>query len=297
MNIVVRQMSGLGNQLFQYAAGRYYAARYQARLRISVDPDRHAASYGSPRPFQLSAFRIAAPMRVATAWERLACAENRRVQKLAAGAFRLLDACRWSEPAPYRFYPDLPYAKLPATVYLRAYCQAAAYAAAVEPSLRQELQLWEAPQGEDAAVLQAIAASPCPISVHLRRGDYTHAAIDWALPLGYYRRAWQIMLAAFPAAEFFIFSDDCDYARAHLPPAGKRHFVDHNGSATAYQDLRLMAACRHHIIANSSFSWWGAWLNPRPQKVVLAPKFWHNTPQSYFPDLFPPGWRRVEDFS
>jgi hypothetical protein len=296
MEIVVRQMSGLGNQLFQYAAGKYFAAKYDARLRISVDPDRNAASYGSSRPFQLSAFRIATPMDVATAWERLACAQNPEARRIAETALRLLGARRWSEPEPYRFYPQLPFAKLPATVYLRAYFQAAGYAAAVEPSLRQELQLRQEPQGKDAAVLAAIAASPCPISVHLRRGDYTMGPKILALPLKYYQIAWQTMLSAFPAAEFFIFSDDFDCARAHLPQAGKRYFVDHNGTETAYQDLRLMAACHHHIIANSSFSWWGAWMNPRPDKMVLAPKYWHNTPQSYFPDLFPAGWRLLEDY-
>jgi hypothetical protein len=67
-------------------------------------------------------------------------------------------------------------------------------------------------------------------------------------------------------------------------------FVDHNKDETAHEDMRLMSACRHHIIANSSFSWWGAWLNSNAGKMVFAPKFWHLTADSYFPGLFPSGW-------
>jgi hypothetical protein len=295
MEIVVRQMSGLGNQLFQYAAGRYYAARYNAKLRISIDPDRNANSYGSPRPFQLAAFCIDAPMRPANAFEQLVCSQSHKARKVASAALRLVNAQLWREPEAFHFYPQLPYRNLPATLYMRAYWEAAGYAAGVETSLRKELQIRAAPQGQDAATLEAIAASRCPVSVHLRRGDYALGPNILALPLLYYRQAWQEILDEFEDVEFFIFSDDMDYARANLPSSGVRHFISHNGSDTAYQDLRLMAACRHHILANSSFSWWGAWMDPRPDKVVIAPKFWRNSP--YNPDLFPPGWRLLDNYT
>ncbi len=297
MQIVVRQMSGLGNQIFQYAAGKYYAARYNASLRISIDPDKHAASYGSPRPFQLTAFSIEVPMRPANSFERLVCAQNPKARMASSIALHLANAALWREPEPYKFYPKLPYAKLPATVYMRAYWQAAGYAAGVEQSLRRELQIREAPRGQDAATLEAIAASRCSISVHLRVGDYALGPNNLVLPIGFYRRAWQTMLEEFEDAEFFVFSDDMDYARANLPPGGTKHFIAHNGNATAYRDLRLMAACRHHIVANSSFSWWGAWMNPRPDKVVIAPKYWRNTPDSYYPGLFPADWRLLDNRS
>jgi len=294
MQIVVRQMSGLGNQIFQYAAGLYYAAKYQAELKILIDPAKDPASFGSPRPFQLAAFRIPAPMRKANALEQLLCSQNPKVERAAALARGLAKARLWREPAPHIFFPELPYSPLPATVYLRAYWQAAGYAQGVEARLRQDLLFQDAPQGKDAEVLAMIAASRCPVSVHLRRGDYL-VGPGLALPIAYYQSAWTTMLAEFDGVEFFVFSDDMEFARAHLPAGAPRHFVSHNDGWTAYNDLRLMSACRHHIIANSSFSWWGAWMNPDADKVVVAPKYWRNTPDSYYPDLFPEGWRLLEN--
>jgi len=297
MEIVVRQMSGLGNQLFQYAAGLYYAARYQAGLRILIDPAKDPASRGFPRPFQLAAFQIAAPMRKANTFEQLLCTQNRKFEMTAAVARSVVNARLWYQPAWYRFYPELPYKRLPATVFLRSYWQAAAYAEAVDGRLRTELQLREEPKGHDAEVIEAIASSRCPVSVHMRRGDYPLLADGKVLPLSYYEQAWKMALEEFEGVEFFVFSDDIEFARKHLPAQGPRRFVSHNDGWSAYQDLRIMAACRHHIIANSSFSWWGAWLNPDPGKLVIAPKYWWNTAESYYPELFPAGWRLVDNLA
>jgi len=266
-------------------------------LKVLIDPAKDPASRGFPRPFQLAAFHIAAPMRKANALEQLLCTQSKKLEMTAAVARSLLNARLWYEPTPHRFYPELPYRKLPATVYLRSYWQAAAYAEAIEGKLRAELELREEPNGQDAEVLEAITSSRCPVSVHVRRGDYALAADRMVLPLTYYKRAWKILVEEFEGIEFFVFSDDIGFAREHLPGEAPRRFVSHNDGRSAYKDLRLMAACRHHIIANSSFSWWGAWLNPDPGKVVFAPKYWWNTPESYYPELFPAGWRLVDNLA
>jgi len=234
-------------------------------------------------------------MRKANVLEQFLCAQSQKFEMTAAVVRSVVNARLWSEPTRYRFYPELPYAKLPATVFLRSYCQAAGYAQAVEERLRAELKLREKPNGGDAEALEAIAASRCPVSVHIRRGDYALANEMLVLPLSYYEQACKLMLDEFEGVEFFVFSDDIEFARKFLPAEGPRRFVSHNNGWSAYQDLRLMAACRHHIIANSSFSWWGAWMNPDPGKVVIAPKYWWNKPESYYPELFPAGWRLVDN--
>src|SRR5277367_5806246 len=213
MEIVVRQMSGLGNQLFQYAAGLYYATHYQAELRILIDPSKGPASRGFPRPFQLAAYHVSAPMRKANVFEQLLCTRNKKFEMTAAVVRSLVSARLWSEPMRYRFYPELPYRKPPATVFLRAYWQAAGYAQAVEGQLRAELKLREEPKGHDAEFLEAIASSRCPVSVHMRRGDYTVLEEGMVLPLGYYERAWKMVLEEFEGAEFFVFSDDIEFAQ------------------------------------------------------------------------------------
>ena len=294
MKIVVRQMSGLGNQLFQYAAGAYYSTRYRVPLTIAADPDRHASSGGSPRPFQLSMFRIQAQMRPASWLEQVLLTQHAARRKVAARLRRLLGAKLFIEPDPYHFYPDLPW-RDGRVIYLRAYWQAAGYAAAVESRLREEFVLKTEPSGKNLETLNRIAASRCPVSVHIRRGDYKGTGHDLTLPMSFYEKAIAVLRDRLTSPELFVFSDDIEYARQNLSRDLKIHFVDHNNEFTAYEDLRLMGACRHHVIANSSFSWWGAWLTPRSDKLVLAPKHWRGQVVSYYPDLYPAGWELIDN--
>ena len=129
----------------------------------------------------------------------------------------------------------------------------------------------------------------------MRRGDYTLAAEhNVALPLDYYLRAIDFIRARFEDPFFFIFSDDIEFARQNLPAGIRRVFVEGNDDASSQEDQRLMAACQHHIIANSSFSWWGAWLNPSSSKTVIAPRNWLGRPGSYYPGLLPPDWTIID---
>ncbi len=140
-------------------------------------------------------------------------------------------------------------------------------------------------------MLERIGKCTNPVSLHVRRGDYTLAAEgNIALPLDYYTRSISICRERLADPTFFVFSDDIAFARKNLPHDIRAVFIDHNDDASSHEDLRLMSSCRHHIIANSTFSWWGAWLNPRLDKLVVAPKHWYLTQDSYYPELLPPGW-------
>jgi hypothetical protein len=294
MEIVVYAYSGLGNQLFQYAAGYYYATKYRADLRIIKSP-RRELSLGSPRPFQLQEFRISAPIGTATFVDQLLSARNPKITRASELISVFMNSRRFHEPHPASFHPVLPYKDLPATVYLRDYWQAAGYAEAVRDSLLEELTWKREPQVNDQHVLELIASSRCPVSVHVRRGDYHFSENPMLLPLSYYQRAWSTILEECEGAEFFVFSDDIQFARDNLPKEGKRTFVSHNNEVTAYQDLRIMASCRYHIIANSTFSWWGAWLSQAPTKVVIAPQYWNGTLSGYYPDMFPASWKLINN--
>jgi hypothetical protein len=113
------------------------------------------------------------------------------------------------------------------------------------------------------------------VSLHIRRGDYVSSAINQRIygtcDLDYYERAIKIISTKVSDPIFYIFSDDIDWAKKHLQSEGQYIFVDWNNAETNYEDLRLMYHCKHNIIANSSFSWWGAWLNQNPHKLVIAP--------------------------
>lgn len=296
MQISVRQLSGLGNQLFQYAAGLYFARRYNAALRIVVDPPRNAQSHGFARPFQLAHFNIPAPFSPATALDHLALS-TRLSQRLVSAPFRTLRGIgvyREALSERFQFLPDLP-SPLPRHLYLAGFWQAAAFAHAVQPELRSHLTFRDPPTGRTLDLMNHIQQSAQPVSLHMRRGDYTLAIEgNRVLPLDFYTRALALIHQKLADPTFFVFSDDIAFARANLPPGLRTVFVDHTDAATAFDDIRLMSACHHHIIANSSFSWWGAWLNPRPEKTVIAPRHWMLTADSHYPQLFPPGWLTLD---
>lgn len=132
---------------------------------------------------------------------------------------------------------------------------------------------------EQAEVLaERISDSPA-VSVHVRRGDYLDAShggmYTGICTEGYYQKAMERIRKSVPDAVFYVFSNDTDWAKAHF--AGKDCVVAEGGTEdTGYQDMYLMSLCQHHIIANSSFSWWGAWLGRNPEKKVIAPDRWLN---------------------
>lgn len=295
MKFLLNQRFGLGNQLFQYAAGLYFAEKYGALLEIIREQEQTAVSHGRPRPFLLGNFRISTPVRQRTFLDRLLRSESRPIAVMAAPVRRLLGA--YSHDPHFLiigdFQPSLPLAAGTRLIYLNGHFQAYQYAQSVEQRLRSELTFREPPSGKNLETLNQIQNCECPVSLHVRRGDY---AVFWKgrnlLPMTYYDNAIAAICEIHPRPTFFVFSDDIVDAREHFHKLEHAVFVDHNTEDTAHEDLRLMSACRHHIMANSTFSWWGAWLDPNPEKVVVAPDPWQVT--DHHPDLIPPAWRRIQ---
>lgn len=125
-------------------------------------------------------------------------------------------------------------------------------------------------------ILRDIEAEPCSVGIHVRRGDYLKPEFEdlgRCCTIDYYRRAVSYFTDREPSARFFVFSDDMDYVRANLG-GGRFVYVDGNRGADSWQDMYLMSRCRHNIIANSTFSWWGAFLNAHQDKTVIAPRRW-----------------------
>lgn len=294
MKLLLNQKYGLGNQLFQYAAGLYFSEKYGASLEIIREHEQVAASYGHPRPFLLSNFCITTPVRDRTILDRLLRSKSRLVSVGAAPLRRLVGA--HSHDPNFliigEFQPSLPITARIKWLYLNGHFQAYQYAQNVERRLRSEFAFRDPPSGKNLEMLSRIRDSEFPVSLHLRRGDYT---VGWQgrnlLQMTYYDNAIATIREVFPNPTFFVFSDDIASARESLHDLDRAVFVDHNTEDTAHEDLRLISSCRHHILANSTFSWWGAWLNPHPEKIVIAPDPWHMSDLHL--DLIPPNWRRV----
>lgn len=134
------------------------------------------------------------------------------------------------------------------------------------------------------------------VSVHIRRGDYANnpavTAIHGVLPLEYYHVAMNYMKQHVAQPQFFFFSDDIEWVKKHFKKEGDTHFIELGLENAEYMDIYLMSCCKHQIIANSSFSWWGAWLNQNIDKIVIAPEQWFATEDMNTQDILPNNWLR-----
>jgi hypothetical protein len=134
--------------------------------------------------------------------------------------------------------------------------------------------------------------------MHVRRGDYASnpktGATHGLCSLDYYEEAIRYISERVEQPIFFIFSDDINWVKCNLKVDFPCQYVDHNKSMESFNDMRLMSLCQHHIIANSSFSWWGAWLNPGQKKIVIAPRRWFLNSNNV-EDLYPASWVRLGD--
>lgn len=269
--IIVRLCGGLGNQLFQYAAGRSLSIAHQAELVLDLSWYQNTPASNTPRQYELAHYPIQA--RVASGNEERLCS------LYSSRILRRLQVLHW----PWRrhqetnFEFDGSFPQLKDNTYLDGYWQSYKYFEGVADTIRKEFKPLSVPSAVDQAIGEKIQATES-VSVHVRRGDYVTqkaaAEVHGVCPLDYYDAAIHAIEKRVSSPHFFVFSDDSEWARTNLTFPGPAVFVDHNNGATAYQDMQLMSQCRHHVIANSSFSWWGAWLNPRIDKLVIAPKRW-----------------------
>lgn len=280
--VISRITSGLGNQLFQYACGRAVSLRQGVPLKLDLGNFRDFQN----RRYGLDAFRIEATeatpdeirelLNTDTFWHRLTTPPaRRRVRHEQGFAF---------DETILQAGPD---------VYLSGYWQSPRYFADGEAALRRELTWWMPPPAETRRFLEKMDDRTA-VAVHVRRGDYVsnpgYAKRFGALPPTYYERALGYLADRVEGLHAFVFSDEPAWVKIHFPQTVPLTIVEGN---PATEDLRLMAACRYHVIANSTFSWWGAWLAPFPDKTVLAPARFFNDPNLPDRDLVPDDWVRI----
>jgi hypothetical protein len=290
--ILAKLRGGLSNQMFQYAAARRLAHRHGTELRLDTSWYSNLPVGATPRTFELDHFRIRASR--ATPADLIGTDGVRRARA------RDLPVALWRKIRPrFRFVAERGLAfeerilSLPDNVCLFGYWLSEKYFADIAPLIREEFTLRDPPEGENARLVAAMEAAPS-VSLHVRRGDYVHDPeihrIHGTCSLEYYARAIDHIAHRVQGVRFFVFSDDLKWAEAHLPLPRPAEFVRHNQGPRAHEDIRLMSHCRHHVIANSGFSWWGAWLNPRPDKIVCAPARWFADAPHDTRDVLPPSW-------
>lgn len=292
--IIVKLMGGLGNQMFQYAAARCLSKRHGTQLKLDVSFFEGEQSGNTKRRFELDNLCITAAK--ASRWEvitqRNCKFENQLENALVSLYQRVVGHTVYCEKS---FNYDHQLLTLPDNVYLEGYWQSEHYFAEIKEVIRKEFSVRTPLTGRNRELAEEIR-SVNAVSLHVRRGDYVldakTSAMHEVCDLGYYRRAEERVVQTLKHPHFFIFSDDPEWAEENLKLGGAVVYVSHNVDE-AHEDLRLMSLCRHHIIANSSFSWWGAWLAPLPYKLVIAPKRWFRDPVIDTSDLIPSSWLRI----
>ena len=287
--IIVRLSGGLGNQMFQYAAGKNLAVKNHATLKLDLSDFGIKREKITPRFFALNCFNISAGIaskKEIKALRKTAGIKN-KIKKLLGikqKSQTMVDPC-------YYFLPEV--LQLKDNTYLDGFWQSEKYFKGIENIIRQEFSLKKEFSGMDEGALKQISESES-IAIHIRRGDYVtnlkFNASHGVCPLEYYFEAVRIMENKIKNPRFFVFSDDLAWAKDNLKINHPITFLD---SGQDYHDLILMSRCKHNIIANSSFSWWGAWLNNNPDKIVIAPKKWFRNAETNLDDRLPPNWIKI----
>jgi len=297
--IIVRLTGGLGNQMFQYALGRHLAEKLSTTLKL--DPLFYESN--KLRHYELHCFHI---------WEHIATQAEidalRREQRtrlyhfLQRGLRKLkIDNPITRQPpnpfhvreADHSFHPEVLEKSGP--LYLDGYWQSEKYFRDIAEIIHREFEIKYKQDAESQRISELIHATES-VSLHVRRADYVqnpvvnqiHGTCDQA----YYDRAIHHLTQSIQNPHFFLFSDDPAWVKAELKLDFPATILEHNGPSRSYEDLRLMSQCKHNIIANSSFSWWGAWLNKNPAKIVVAPARWYADPvkNAQTKDVVPETW-------
>ena len=284
--IISKIIGGLGNQLFQYAAGRTLSVLNNTSLKLDVSEfDEYKL-----RNFGLQSFNCKAEF--ATEDEIINLRPAHNFEK----AFQYLSPLK--KRTYFRekyFHFDGKILKMGADVYLNGYFQSQKYFLPAEKIIREELSL-KNEVTRNVESFSNILKSQNSVSVHFRRADFESDPVSMEyhgiLSKEYYLNAVTLIASKLSNPAFYIFSDDINWAKEKLKNHGAT-FVSGDISKNHFEDLYLMSQCQHNIIANSSFSWWGAWLNDNPEKIVIAPGKWFNKGPKDTQDLIPEGWMRI----
>ncbi|MBI4224882.1 MAG: alpha-1,2-fucosyltransferase [Candidatus Sungbacteria bacterium] len=297
MAIIVKTVGGLGNQLFQYALGKAVSSRLNTELLLDIDT---SVIWQGVRVHEFSLGNFNIPVRKARGTDMFGFVALRRHKKFFNFLYRHLRLKRKLLPF---YYPERTFAYDPDVflqknnTYFDGFWQTEKYFHGIESELRKQITLAK-PFSEYSQTISNEIKKTNAVSLHVRRTDYVtdpkSSVFHGICSMQYYQKAIEYIAQRVDSPHFFIFSDDYEWSVENFKFLQFPYTCISNGADKNYEDMTLMSQCQYHIIANSSFSWWGAWLDPRKDKIVIAPKQWFaNAPKNDTKDLLPDTWIKL----
>ena len=282
--IITKIIGGIGNQLFQYAVARQLSKINNTKLFLDVSGFDNFKLH----KYSLSFFNIKENFYSPTKSYLV----NNKYNLFLKNMFSLKKSYLMSiKEKNLKFDPKI--LTLPKNSYLDGYWQSEKYFISISEIIKKEFKLEIKLSKKSELILNDIKKTDS-VSIHFRRTDYLENNIHGACSLLYYRECIKFITRNLHKPHFFLFSDDIKWVKKNIKLKHKNTVVYDNGLNGDIEDLKLMSKCKHNIIANSTFSWWAAWLNNNPEKIITAPKIWFSDEKynSQSTDIVPSSWLR-----
>jgi hypothetical protein len=272
--IIINLIGGLGNQMFQYAASKALALQQNKKLVINTK------AFHNYKLHQYGLYHFNISESYFTFFDQI----------LIQFA-KLFSRVTYYNETEFQFNPNLSNLSNLTNnhLILNGYFQSENYFSNFRDEILKSFTLKTEVKEKTKQLLGEINLQNS-VSLHIRRGDYLNLEVHNTDKSTYYEKAIQYIAEEINQPVFYIFSDDMPWVKENFKLNYKTIYVDFNDANSNYEDLKLMSSCKHNIIANSSFSWWSAWLNTNPDKIVIAPKNWFATDQYNAQDVIPETW-------
>ncbi|MDR2948170.1 MAG: alpha-1,2-fucosyltransferase [Prevotella sp.] len=290
--VTVLLSGGLGNQMFQYAAAKALATRLNTSLRIDLYTFTKKTQ-ATVRPYELDIFNIVNLPERSTLKGKLITKARPFIQKHRTffQKFGILTDT-------YAILYQPVFESITGNITMSGYFQNEKYFKDIVKVLRNDFT-FKSPLIDDNLKVSDKIRSSQSVAIHIRRGDYLSQNSQSnfiTLDKAYYEKAIRLAINQIKNPEFFVFSEDFEWIKENLNFENYPvTFIDWNKGKNSYIDMQLMSLCKHNIIANSSFSWWAAWLNNNQDKVVIAPGHWFQDEKKniLLDDFYPDGWKKI----
>lgn len=273
---VIKFNGGLGNQMFQYAM--YLALKKNNRLSFFLfDINKSCNCHNG---FELTKI-----------FPSIGFNEIRLYKLIQAFCPKILQNLKIvKQPNSLTYYPELK-KNMAGNIAYEGYWQTEQYFLDVQSKVRSAFKFdLDLLNSFTKQLSEEILKDDESVSIHIRRGDYLRESFRLTCTLEYYKRAIDLIKSKCRIPKFYVFSDDINWVKENLSITNAE-YIGWNKGEDSWQDMYLMSLCRHNIIANSSFSWWGAWLNSNVDKYVIAPKLWFNDRNRQ--DIIPQSWIKI----